>query len=64
MADTQSNGNGCYVLTNDGKKFPIPRSLARAIEKVLEQKMQTGSLTIFVKSGGCAGVEVRHNFEP
>ena len=64
MADAQNNGNGCYVLLHDGKKFPITRSLARAIEKVLEQKIQTGSLTIYVKSGGVAGVEVRHNFEP
>jgi hypothetical protein len=64
MADAQSNGNGCYVLTNDGEKFPISRSLARAIKKILEQKMQTGSLTVYLKSGGVAGVEVRHNFEP
>jgi hypothetical protein len=64
MADAQNNGNGCYVITNEGKKFPIPRSLARALEKLLEQKMQTGSLTLFIKSGGVAGTELRHNFEP
>jgi hypothetical protein len=63
MADAQSNGNGSYVLT-EGKKIPISRSLARAIEKILEQKVQTGSLTVYVKSGGVAGVEIRHNFEP
>jgi len=64
MADAPSNGNGCYILTNDGEKLPISRSLARAIKKLLEQKMQTGSLTVYLKSGGVAGCEVRHNFEP
>lgn len=61
MAD--SNNNGCYVLTHDGKKFPISRSLARALERiVVEQKTQTGAFTIHLKSGGVAAVEVKTMF--
>lgn len=62
MADTTGT-NGCYVLTNEGKKFPISRSLARALEKiVVEQKNATGAFTIHMKSGGVAAVEVKTMF--
>lgn len=60
MSASSTALNGCYVLTSEGEKFPISRSLARAIQRVIaDQKNQNGSITIHLKSGGVSSVEVK-----
>ena len=66
MADAQSNGNGngvYLVFAKEGRKIALSRSLACAIEKVLEQKNQTGTISLHLKNGGIASIESRTTFE-
>jgi hypothetical protein len=64
MAESSNgNGTGCYVLIGAEKKFSIARSLAEALEELIcNQKTKTGTLTIFIKSGGVSGAEVKSVF--
>jgi hypothetical protein len=63
MADSPTNGNGngngCYLL-DGGQKIPIKRSLFVALKQILvEQKQQTGSVTLHLKNGGLTVIENR-----
>lgn len=56
----EPSANGCYVLTNDGKKFPITRSLAQALDQLINsQENKTGQILIHLKNGGVSAVELK-----
>lgn len=63
MADNPKELNGCYLLLFDGTKYPIARSLALALQRIIsEQKNKTGNFTVHVKNGGVSAVSVNTLF--
>jgi hypothetical protein len=58
MPEPSLNSNGCYIVTTEGVKLPIRRTVMVAIRKFMEQKL-TGSVQINFRDGGIAAVEDR-----
>lgn len=55
MASTPSNGNGVYIVTTDGIRIPIRRTVLLAIKRMIDEK-KTGTVTIDFRDGGIATV--------
>jgi hypothetical protein len=38
MGTAVTSTNGCYLISSDGKKFPVKRSLLDAVERMIESE--------------------------
>ena len=52
------NSNGAYLVTTDGIRISIRRTVLTAIKKMIDEK-RSGSVTISFRDGGIAAVEDR-----
>ena len=58
MSTSPVSTNGCYIVTTDGIRLSIKRSVMQAIKRMIEEK-KSGSVTIHFRDGGVSGCEDR-----